>query len=126
MSQTQAVAGINSLDSKSLESCNITKGAGDRENNKRKSVASTVTHKSDLSEFPSLFGSGSVKRIFRFRLGGVGSYPAAAASPKYSFPCIFLFSTDHEVLESSIHLDVLDHFFLEHLLVPATLRRAGC
>ena len=44
MSQTQAVAGINSLSSKSLES------SDSEEDNRKKSVASTVTHQSDLSD----------------------------------------------------------------------------
>ena len=55
MSQTQAVAGINSLNSNSLESLDSEPQNGEvqgsEENSRRKSVASTVAHQSDPSEF---------------------------------------------------------------------------
>ena len=55
MSQTQAVAGINSLNSKSLESSDCVQqnegGQGSQENSRMKSVASTVAYQSDLSDF---------------------------------------------------------------------------
>ena len=55
ISQTQAVAGINSLSSKSLESSDSVQqnegSQGRQEDNRRKSVAGTVTHQSHLSDF---------------------------------------------------------------------------
>ena len=56
MSQTQAVAGINSLlSTKSLEtSDSVQQNEGDQgsqEDSRRKSVASTVAHQSDLCDF---------------------------------------------------------------------------
>ena len=55
MSQKQAVAGINSLNSNSMESSDsVPQNEGvqwSQENSRRKSVASTVAHQSDPSEF---------------------------------------------------------------------------
>ena len=55
MIQTQAVAGVSSLSSKSLHPqilSNKTKGAtGNQEDSKKKTVASTVAHQSDQIEF---------------------------------------------------------------------------
>ena len=67
MSPTQAVAGINSLNSKSLESSDSVqqkkrRGPSEPRKQQDESVASTVPHQSDLSDF------------------------TASASPKYSFP----------------------------------------
>ena len=81
MSQTQAVAGINSPSSKSLESSDSVKqnegDQGSQEDSKRKSVASTVAHQSDLGDFHlSWVGIGDVNFPIpsRSRLGCAQSY----------------------------------------------------
>ena len=52
MSQTQAVTGTNSLNSKSLESSDsVQENEGSQEDSMRKSVTSTVAQQSDLSDF---------------------------------------------------------------------------
>ena len=87
MSQTQAVAGINSLNSKSLESSDSVQqnegGQGSQEHSRKKNVAA---HQSDRSDF----------HLSRVRIGDTnfsdsdlvasGLCPVASASPKCCFP----------------------------------------
>ena len=98
------------------------RGAGEPGNSRRKSVASTVAHQPDLSDVHlSWVGIGDTNFPIPSwsRLGCAQSYLLLRGILS---PCSFL----------SV---VLDHHsimmfwiisFLEHLLVPATLRHAGC
>ena len=130
-----ADAGVNSLNSKSLESSDSvqqkTKGVRGakktQEDSRRKSVASTIAHQSDLSNFRlPLDEVGDT--VFRLRLGHAWVASSRNCFVEVCFPHVISFSsTHHEVLDhrpSGCSGSFLDHFFLEHLLVLATLRRA--
>ena len=97
---------------------------GIQEDNRRKSVAGTVAHQSDLIDFHLLW-SGSVMYTFRFRHRRDGSCPVATASRSILSHVFSCFSIHHAVLD---HQSIMIFWIvsLEHLLVPTTLRRARC
>ena len=130
MSQTQAVAGINSLNSESLESSDsVQQNERDQEsqkNSKRKSVPCAVAHQSDLSDFQlSWVGIGSTNFPIpsSSRSGCAHSYLLLRSILS---TCSFFLSIHHEVLDHQSIRMFWRISFLEHLLVPATLRHVGC